>query len=94
MPNNRQVSIQDMPPFHRARNRASQAQTSINGTKAQALQRSLWGINLYPTRAASEWIEFDSMINVRPSGGNRSRHVERAETREAVTDIVNRLVES
>lgn len=34
-----------------------------------SLQRNLWGINLYPERPAAEWIEFDSMINVRPSGG-------------------------
>jgi hypothetical protein len=52
----------------------------------------LWGINLYPERPASEWIEFDSMINVRPSGGNRSRYVESAETRDIVTTMVNRLV--
>lgn len=58
-----------------------------------ALQKNLWGINLYPERPTSEWIEFDSMINVRPSGGNRSRYVERAEIRDAVTVIVNRLVQ-
>jgi hypothetical protein len=58
-----------------------------------SLQKNLWGINLYPERPAAEWIEFDSMINVRPSGGNRSRHVERSEIREAVTAIVNRLVQ-
>lgn len=56
-------------------------------------QRNLWGINLYPEKSAEEWIEFDSMINVRPSGGNRSRYVESREVREAVTKIVNRLVE-
>jgi len=55
-------------------------------------QRNLWGINLYPDKPLDEWIEFDSMINVRPSGGNRSRSVESAEIREAVTGIVNRLV--
>jgi hypothetical protein len=58
-----------------------------------SLQKNLWGINLYPERPVSEWIEFDSMINVRPSGGNRSRYVERAEIREAVIAIVNRLVQ-
>jgi hypothetical protein len=58
-----------------------------------SLQKNLWGINLYPEHPVSEWIEFDSMINVRPSGGNRSRYVERPETREAVTVIVNRLVQ-
>jgi Protein of unknown function (DUF5674) len=57
-----------------------------------SLQRHLWGINLYPEQPVQEWIEFDSMINVRPSGGNRSRHVESAEIREAVAGIVNRLV--
>jgi hypothetical protein len=56
-------------------------------------QRHLWGINLYPERPPLEWIEFDSMINVRPSGGNRSRSVERADIRQAITAIVNRLVE-
>lgn len=58
-----------------------------------AKQQNLWGINLHPEKPASEWIEFDSMINVRPSGGNRSRYVERAEVRDAVTRIVNRLVQ-
>ncbi len=57
-------------------------------------QRNLWGINIYPERPSSEWIEFDSMINVRPSGGNRSRYVERVEIRDAVTVIVNRLVQN
>lgn len=57
-----------------------------------SVQRHLWGINLYPDKPLNEWIEFDSMINVRPSGGNRSRYVESAEMRDAVTRIVNRLV--
>ena len=54
---------------------------------------NLWGINLYPEKPSEEWIEFDSMINVRPSGGNRSRYIESVEIRAAVTRIVQRLVE-
>lgn len=57
-----------------------------------SVQRHLWGINLYPGKPLDECIEFDSMINVRPSGGNRSRYVESSEVREAVTRIVNGLV--
>lgn len=57
-----------------------------------SVQRHLWGINLYPDKPLDEWIEFDSLINVRPSGGNRSRYVESSEIREAVTSVVNRLV--
>jgi hypothetical protein len=55
-------------------------------------QQHLWGINIYPDKPLDEWIEFDSMINVRPSGGNRSRYVESSEMREAITKIVSRLV--
>jgi len=58
-----------------------------------SVQKNLWGINLYPERPVPDWIEFDSMINVRPSGGNRSRYVESTKIRDAVTTIVNRLVE-
>ena len=39
-------------------------------------QEHLWGINLYPHEPESEWIEYDSIINIRPSQGNRSRDVE------------------
>lgn len=38
-------------------------------------QRDVWGINLYPDQPESDWLEFDSMINLRPSFGNRSRGV-------------------
>ena len=44
-------------------------------------QRSLWGINLYPEMQGDDFIEFDSMINMRPSQGNRSPGVEDKETR-------------
>ncbi|MGH7389664.1 MAG: DUF5674 family protein [Candidatus Rokuibacteriota bacterium] len=52
----------------------------------------LWGINLYPAAPEPELIEFDSMINVRPSQGNRSRGVEDAAVRRQIRDIVSRLV--
>jgi hypothetical protein len=57
-----------------------------------AEQRDLWGINLYPNLAGDEWLEFDSMINLRPSFGNRSRGVDDPATRRSITDLVARLV--
>ena len=57
-----------------------------------ARQEDLWGINLYPDRRRDELIEFDSMINVRPSQGNRSRGVDDAGTRQVIQSIVERLV--
>ena len=55
-------------------------------------QMDLWGINLYPDRPAEEFVEFDSMINIRPSQGNRSRGVEDAVVQRQIRDIVARLV--
>ena len=57
-----------------------------------ARQEDLWGINLYPDRPAVEWIEFDSLINVRPSLGNRSRSVEDASLQERIRSVVTRLL--
>ena len=55
-------------------------------------QQDLWGINLYPELGGPEWIEYDSMINLRPSQGNRSRGVDDAALRERIAGIVARLV--
>jgi hypothetical protein len=51
-----------------------------------------WGINLYPKRSDGEWIEFDSMINLKPAFGNRSRDVESPETKEKIRKIVGKLI--
>lgn len=55
-------------------------------------QPDLWGINLLPDEAGDDWIEFDSMINVRPAQGNRSRGVEDEAIRSAVRRVVGALV--
>jgi hypothetical protein len=56
-------------------------------------QENLWGINLYPGDISENWIEFDSVINIRPSQGNRSRGIEDSKIREKIIKIVNLLVE-
>ena len=56
-------------------------------------QADLWGINLYPDDfGTSAFVEFDSMINIRPSQGNRSRSVEDPETQAAIQMLVARIV--
>lgn len=55
-------------------------------------QENLWGINLYPNKTAKDRIEFNSMINVRPSQGNRSRGVENPDIQEKIKTIVKKLV--
>lgn len=55
-------------------------------------QADLWGVNLYPAETGDDWIEFDSMINVRPRQGNRSRWVEDPEVRQTIRRIVADLI--
>lgn len=55
-------------------------------------QENLWGINLYPEKEGEDFIEFDSMINLRPNQNNRSRGVEDDKIREKIIQIVNQLV--
>lgn len=59
-----------------------------NGSK----QDDLWGINLYLQQSGDEWIEYDSIINLRPSQGNDSRGVDDPKIREKIREIVNHLV--
>lgn len=52
-------------------------------------QEDLWGINFHPHQSGEAFVEFDSMINVRPRQNNRSRGVEDPAIREKIRAIVN-----
>lgn len=56
-------------------------------------QEHLWGINLYPGRTGDDRIEFDSMINVRPSQGNPSRSVEDPLIRARIAEVAKNLLQ-
>ncbi|MBI4159540.1 hypothetical protein HY504_00025 [Candidatus Wolfebacteria bacterium] len=53
--------------------------------------KNLWGINVYPAEKESR-IEFDSMVNIKPASGNRSRYVDDSAVREKIETIVRRLI--
>lgn len=55
-------------------------------------QENIWGINIYPELEGPERIEFDSVINIRPSQGNISRSVDDQAIRERIVQIVAGLV--
>ena len=56
-------------------------------------QENLWGINLHPDQFGTDrFIEFDSMINVRPSQNNRSRGVENQIIQKQIILIVQKWV--
>lgn len=56
-------------------------------------QLNLWGVNLYPDEFEERWIEFDSVINIRPSQNNRSRDVENLAMRKKIKEVVENLTE-
>lgn len=53
--------------------------------------KNLWGINIYPYNEGESFIQFDSMINLKPGLGNRTRGVDNIEIREKIVKIVNKL---
>lgn len=55
-------------------------------------QEDLWGINLYLKKSRDEWIEYDSMINLRPWQDNNSRGVDNPAIRQKIREIVEHLV--
>jgi len=55
-------------------------------------QENLWGVNIYPEKPEPERVEFDSMINIRPSRNNLSRGVEDEETRRRILRIVAEMI--
>jgi hypothetical protein len=57
-----------------------------------SIQSDLWGINIYPEDDYPDRVEFDSLINIRPNQGNRSRDVEGPEIQKKILEIVKQLV--
>lgn len=58
----------------------------------ESAQRNLWGINLYPDLVGDDFVEFDSMINLRPGQNNRSRFIEDENIRKKILEIVGKLI--
>jgi hypothetical protein len=56
-------------------------------------QQDLWGINLHPSDfGTDDFIEFDSMINIRPSHGNPSKDVLDPKIRQEIIKIISEVV--
>ena len=56
-------------------------------------QDDLWGINFYPEMEDDDFIEYDSLINIRPGQGNRSRGVENEKIRELIKKIAGEWID-
>ena len=54
-------------------------------------QKNLWGINIYP-ELKEDYIEFDSMINIRPSMNNKTRGIDDKSIKKLIIKIVESLI--
>ena len=55
-------------------------------------QENLWGFNLWVEEAGEDFIEYDSLINIRSWQGNPSRDVLDPEVREKIRQIVEQFI--
>jgi hypothetical protein len=56
-------------------------------------QKDLWGINLHPDDyGTDDFIEFDSLINIRPSQGNASKDILDPEIKKQIIALVRKKV--
>lgn len=80
----KRIVIIDMPMHY-----DGEQQLLENGSK----QGDIWGINLHPADFGTEdFVEFDSMINIRPSSGNPSKDVLDQNVRKQILEIVKEVV--
>ena len=58
-----------------------------------SIQESLWGINLYPAKFdTDQFVEFDSLINIRPRQNNMSRSVEDTVIQAEILSLVKNII--
>lgn len=61
--------------------------------RENSIGANTWGINLYLEKTGDGFVEFDSMINLKPNLGNRSRDVENPDIKKKIKEIINKLVQ-
>ncbi len=55
-------------------------------------QQDLWGANFYPDRPLDKCFEYTSLINIKPSVGNRDMYIQDKGIREKVKRIAESLL--
>ena len=58
----------------------------------QSEDKNLWGVNLFPNENSNAFIVITSLINIKPSLGNKSMGIDSPEIKEKVISIINMLV--
>ena len=56
-------------------------------------QGDVWGFNLYPGESGEKFIEYNSLINIKPVLGNRSPDIQDKNVQKKIAEIVSKHVE-
>lgn len=56
-------------------------------------QKNLWGANLYFNKTSDTFIEYTSLINIRPAQNNRSMEITDPSLRNQIREVVYCLIE-
>ena len=59
-----------------------------NGSK----QPNVWGFNINFEKSGDDWIEYTSLINIRPAQGNRTMELADENLRNRIKEIINKKV--
>ena len=60
--------------------------------KENSQAQDTWGINLYLEKTEDDFVEFDSMINLKPLLNNKTRNVEDVGIQKNIREIVAKLI--
>lgn len=52
-------------------------------------QKNIWGFNLYFDKPKENWIEYTSLINIRPAVGNNDMEVQDDNIKKIMKEIIN-----
>lgn len=66
----------------------AEAQLLERGSK----QEHLWGFNIYPQQPPDAWIEFISLINIRPHAGNTTHEIQNETIRKKITQLLSKKI--
>ena len=56
-------------------------------------QENLWGANMYPNASGEDFVEYQSLINIRPRAGNKGMEIEDRHIRDQVKNVISLLVQ-
>ncbi len=56
-------------------------------------QNDVWGFNIYVDRPRASWIEYISLINIRPQAGNSEMEIQDTAIRDKMRTIISSKIE-